>query len=90
METSEKICANTTTPARPVRRERSMNEPIYYGMDFSNGPSYTAVIVWYGGRAYGKTFFARLWMQYYYPDLVSQHLIRRLAAEAVINISINN
>jgi dephospho-CoA kinase len=43
-----------------------------------------------GGRAYGKTFFARLWMQYHYPELITRQLIRKLAAEAVINISINS
>lgn len=66
-----------------------MSKPIYYGIDYGNGPSYTAVIVWYGGRSYGKTFYSKLWMHWNSPELVSKQLIRRLAAEAVINISIN-
>lgn len=67
-----------------------MDKPIYHGIDYGKGNPQAAVIVWYGGRAHSKTFFSRLWMQLYYPDLLSRQLIRRLAAEAVINISINS
>lgn len=63
---------------------------IYYGMDFAKGPSQTAIVIWYGGRGHSKTFFSRLWMRWRYTDLISKQLIRRLAAEAVINISIKS
>jgi hypothetical protein len=67
-----------------------MNNTPIYGIDFGSGYSQTVITVRFGGRAYGKTYFSKLWLQYYHPDLLSKHLIRRLAAEAVINISINS
>jgi hypothetical protein len=63
---------------------------IYYGMDFANGPSQTVITVWYCGRAYGKTFLSRLWLQCHYSDLLSKQLIRRLAAEAILTVSLTS
>ena len=57
------------------------------GMDFNNKPYVTIAI--YGMRC-GKTYLMRWWLQLYRPDPLSQHLIRRLAAEAIINISIHS
>jgi hypothetical protein len=65
-------------------------DSICFGIDYSNTPSQTAYTVWYGGRAYGKTYWSKLWTQCYHPDLLSKHLVRRLAAEAIITISINS
>jgi hypothetical protein len=63
---------------------------IYYGMDFNNGPSQTVITVWYGGRACGKTFLSRLWLQCHYDDLLSKQLIRGLAAEAILTVSLTS
>lgn len=65
-------------------------DAITLGMDFNKLPFRTVITIRIGGRAYGKTFLTRLWMQYYYPELITRQLIRRLAAEAVINITINS
>jgi hypothetical protein len=61
---------------------------IHFTMDFGRGPAKVVYIVYYGGRAYGKTHFSKLWLQCYHPDLLSQALIRRLAAEAILNVVI--
>jgi hypothetical protein len=61
---------------------------IHYGIDFGKGDSKT-VIAQYGMRC-GKTFFMKMWIAKQRQDLLSKQLIRRLAAEAIINISINS
>lgn len=63
---------------------------MHYGIDYGKGDSKTVIVIWHGGRAYGKTYYSKLWMQCYRPDLLSKYLIRRLAAEAIINISIHS
>lgn len=60
----------------------------YIGLDFASGPSRTIIAVY--GMRYGKTYLMRWWQQLYSPDLLSRELIRRLAAEAVINVLVNS
>jgi hypothetical protein len=76
----------TNKPAR--RRSRRKEEMNDINLDWLRDPSKRIIVI--GGHAHGKTFFSRLWMQWNNPELVSKQLIRRLAAEAVINISINS
>jgi len=64
-----------------------MNDPIY-GIDWGKGDSHTVIAIY--GLRYGKTYLMKLWSMFYCPDLLSKQLIRRLAAEAIITISINN
>jgi hypothetical protein len=60
----------------------------YYGIDWGNGEPHTVIAIY--GLRYGKTYLMKWWSLIYTPDLLSKQLIRRLAAEAVITISINN
>lgn len=59
------------------------------GMDFNKMPFRTVITIRIGMRG-GKTYLMRWWLQLYHPDLLSRELIRRLAAEAVINVSITS
>jgi hypothetical protein len=63
---------------------------ILFGMDFANGPSRTVCVIYYSGKRGGKTHFMNLWKAVYCPDMLSRELIRRLAAEAILNVIISN
>ena len=60
----------------------------HYGIDWGKGESKAVVMVY--GLRFGKTFLMKMWIAKQRQDLLSMQLIRRLAAEAVINVSINS
>lgn len=64
-----------------------MNEN-YHGIDWGKGDSHTVIRIY--GIRYGKTYLMKLWQAALYPDLLSKQLIRRLAAEAIITISLHS
>lgn len=61
---------------------------IYYGIDFALGPARTVIVMM--GRSYGKTYLMKMWAMEFAPDLLSRQLIRKLAAEAIITISLTS
>jgi hypothetical protein len=64
-----------------------MEDPIY-GIDWGKSDSHTVIAI-YGMRS-GKTILLKWWSLVYSPDMLSKALIRRLAAEAILTISLNN
>jgi hypothetical protein len=65
-----------------------MMEAKHYGIDWGNGESRTVIAI-YGVR-FGKTYLMKLWLLAHRSDLLSKQLIRRLAAEAIITISLHS